>query len=51
MEKIIILSFVGIGPLKLGMSEFEVQAILEAKSYLEDLFSGFEYDEHDKLRF
>ncbi|GIP46132.1 hypothetical protein J45TS6_45910 [Paenibacillus sp. J45TS6] len=52
MENIMIISpFIGIGTVKLGMSQSEVHEILKDGGYLENLISRCEYDENDKLKF
>lgn len=52
MENVITITpFVGIGNVKLGMSEVQVQESLRNESHLEDLFNNLEYDENNKLKF
>jgi hypothetical protein len=63
MDPIIITPNVGIGPFKLGMSELEVQETFKRyanfrgtdnpnnPSYLEQLFTNFEYDSNNKVIF
>lgn len=43
--------FEGIGLLKLGINQSEVQKILKDNLFLEELISRLEYDEHDNLKF